>query len=193
MEWLKELLGNIEGADDLYSKITQNLWKNFVAKSDFNAKSAELKAANDKIKELSASADDADSYKQKYDELKKKYDTDKTAFEAQIASAKKDYALEAKIAKAGVRNIKAYKALLDMDKITMEGDEIKGYDEQEAELKKSDSYLFEKVVTKIGNNVAIGDTGSDDKSFGAQIAEESAKATQANTQSFLDVLGIKKN
>ena len=58
-----------------------------------------------------------------------------------MAAVKKDAAVDMAILKAGGRNAKAIKALLDMDKINLKDDgSIEGLDIEG--LKKSDGYLF---------------------------------------------------
>jgi len=193
MEWLKEILKKLEGADSLYDDITKGIGKSFVARSDFNEKLSDLKAANTRIGELENAAGGAENYKEKYEALSVQYEADKKTFADQLVSAKRDYALEAKIAKSGVKNVKAFKALLDMEKITIDGDEIKGYDDQETAIKKSDPYLFDKITNKQGIPPVIGDPDEEDQSFGARMAQESAKAKNENKESFLSALGIMGN
>ena len=193
MEWLKEILKKLEGADSLYDDITKGIGKSFVARSDFNEKLSDLKTANTRIGELENAAGGSENYKEKYETLSVQYEADKKSFADQLAGAKRDYALEAKIAKSGVKNVKAFKALLDMEKITIDGDEIKGYDEQETAIKKSDPYLFDKVTNKQGIPPAIGDPDKEDQSFGARMAQESAKAKNESKESFLSALGITGN
>lgn len=51
--------------------------------------------------------------------------------------------LDEAIASSGAKNKKAVKALLELDKITLEEEGLKGFKEQISELKKSCGYLFD--------------------------------------------------
>ena len=56
--------------------------------------------------------------------------------------------LDEALAKSGAKNKKAVKALLELDKITLEKDGLKGLSEQIEGLKKSCDYLFEGEAKK---------------------------------------------
>ncbi|MBR4173501.1 MAG: phage scaffolding protein, partial [Clostridia bacterium] len=56
--------------------------------------------------------------------------------------------LDEAIASSGAKNKKAVKALLELDKITLEKDGLKGLSEQIEGLKKSCDYLFESETKK---------------------------------------------
>ncbi len=53
-----------------------------------------------------------------------------------------NYTLEGALKSANVRNTKAVKALLNLEGIKLEGENVLGLSEQIEALKKSDSYLF---------------------------------------------------
>lgn len=54
-----------------------------------------------------------------------------------------DFSLEKALTGARVRNPKAAKALLDLESLKLEGDNLQGLEEQLSAIKESDSYLFE--------------------------------------------------
>lgn len=64
-----------------------------------------------------------------------KYDTD-------IAQIKRDSALTLALTTSKAKNSKALMALLDHDKIKLDGDKLLGLDDQLTALKASDAYLF---------------------------------------------------
>lgn len=66
-----------------------------------------------------------------------------------VLEIKKDHAIEAKIRDAKGKNIKAIKALLDMEKVTFENEELGGIDDQLDALKGAEdsSMLFGEVQT----------------------------------------------
>ncbi len=55
---------------------------------------------------------------------------------------KLDFAIEKALTVAKAKNTKAVKALLDMDKVKLDGDQLLGIDEQLKALQQSDPYLF---------------------------------------------------
>lgn len=86
--------------------------------------------------------------KDKYASLKDKYEKDTKRLGDEISSVQFDYALNFAIKEAKPRNIKALKALLDMDSLSYENGVIKGLKEQLAEIRKTDGYLFEDSVVQ---------------------------------------------
>lgn len=59
-----------------------------------------------------------------------------------LNAAKLGYMLDARLTKEGAVNLKAVKALLDSDKIKLDGDSITGLDDQLNALKTSDPWAF---------------------------------------------------
>jgi len=82
----------------------------------------ELTAEIDRLKQ-----ENADATKELQDKL------DKQAFE---------FTLEKALSKAGAKNPKAVKALLDAEKIKLDGETLLGLDDQLKALQESDAYLF---------------------------------------------------
>ena len=79
----------------------------------------------------------------------------------QLADTAKNSAVDMAILKAGGRNAKAVKALLDMEKVTLKEDgTLDGLDLDA--LKKSDGYLFSEETTRIiGTGAQAGTQGTD--------------------------------
>ena len=73
-----------------------------------------------------------------------------------MRALKKAAAVDMAVMKAGARNAKAVKALIDMDKVTVKDDgTIEGLDIEK--IKETDGYLFNvETVTTEGNGVAAG-------------------------------------
>jgi len=63
-------------------------------------------------------------------------------YEKQLKDQRFAFAVERAVAKADARNVKAVMALLDKTKISLDGENLLGFDEQVAALKESDPYLF---------------------------------------------------
>lgn len=110
-----------------------------------------IEAENKNLKEQIAERDkdlkelkkvDVSEMQNKINELENKNKTQKEESDKQLLETKKNLLIENSLISSKAKNLKAIKGLLDMDKITVENDGIKGLDEQINALKQSDSYLF---------------------------------------------------
>lgn len=73
-----------------------------------------------------------------------------TIHEKEIKQLRLDAAVDAALAKAGARNSKAVKALLDLGSVKLDDDgSLMGISEQLNDLRKSDGYLFDKSADRI--------------------------------------------
>src|SRR5690625_1196654 len=99
--------------------------------------------------------------KQQNEQTAKEYQEklEKQAFEHRLHNTLKD---------EGVRNVKAVKALLDVESIKLDGDKLLGLDDQLKSLKETDGYLFQTeekdegpTIVNPGNPKGKG-TGSND-------------------------------
>lgn len=102
----------------------------------------QLSDRNADIEELSKQAGDNSDLQAKYQELQDKYQAETEANTARFNEIKRDSAVELALTKAGARNIKAAKALLNLEEIKVTADGIEGLDNQVTALAESDSYLF---------------------------------------------------
>lgn len=140
LEWLKTILGD-GYTEDIDKQVSAEIGKAFVSRNDFNSKNDELKRANDTIKDLQDTAkkfDGVDIEKLRGDltTLQSKYDTD-------IAAMRRDNALDVALTGAKARDLKAVRALLDMDTIKLDGNKLVGFDDQIKALQKDKAFLFE--------------------------------------------------
>ena len=120
----------------------------------------QLKQRDTDITELKKSAASADDLKTKFSELETKYQKDTGDLSAKLAQqafeAKLDLSLTGK-----VKNPKAAKALLDVEKIKLKDGELDGLEPQLAALKTSDPYLFvEEPGKPSGKTPPAGGTGA---------------------------------
>lgn len=79
-------------------------------------------------------------------EITKLQDANKQAvadYETKLQEQSYTFALDSALSGAKVKNVKAIKALLDSEKIKLDGDKLSGLDEQLVALKTSDAYLFD--------------------------------------------------
>lgn len=86
---------------------------------------------------------DIDGIKKAADDWKETAEKAKADADKQISQMKFDYALSAALTGAKAKNTKAVKALLDMDGLKFNDGKIVGLDEQLAQIKTDNDYLFE--------------------------------------------------
>ncbi len=164
MEWLKEMLKGIEGAQELEQKIAGEIKRSYITKQDYNiavqAKKdleGQIAQRDADIVELKKSA--GNNTEQQYADLQKKYKQDTEALQKRLNESRKHNAVDVAIMQAKGKNTKAIKALIDMDSITLKEDgTLQGLDLER--IKKSDSYLFDIEQTRIE-----GADGSSKKGF----------------------------
>lgn len=86
---------------------------------------------------------DIDGIKKAADDWKETAEKAKADADKQISQMKFDYALSAALTGVKAKNAKAVKALLDMDGLKFNDGKIVGLDEQLAQIKADNDYLFE--------------------------------------------------
>ncbi|SES02774.1 phage scaffolding protein [Salipaludibacillus aurantiacus] len=95
------------------------------------------------LKDLSKQAEGNEDLQAQIKKLQDENDTVKNKYEQKLQQQSFDHTLEKSLSGAKARNPKAVKALLDMDTIKMDGENLKGLDEQLNNLKENEPYLFE--------------------------------------------------
>ena len=153
LESLLDRFGKGEiSSDDFEKELNKVLPEDWVPKSTYNELNDKHKLSEKQLREtteqlsgLKDKAGLADEYKSQIDKLTESQKAEKEGFEKQIVEMRHGYALDAALTAAKARNVKAVKAMLDMDKITWEGDAIKGLDDQLKAIRESDGYLFEQA------------------------------------------------
>ncbi len=127
----------------------------------------DIKTKDTTIADLQKKVGDTDSLNQRINQL----ETDKTnltnELNTKVTQIQKEHAIEGKIRDAKGKNIKAIKALLDMDKITYENSELGGIDDQLTALASAEdsSMLFgdaqpSPAGTHLNNPPAGGNGGT---------------------------------
>lgn len=117
------------------------------AKGDLATKETELASVKEQLKTANT---EIQSYKSMdIEAIKKAADDYKAKFEAAEAKAKEEletlkfnHAIENALGAAKAKNVKAVKALLNIEGLKLNGDEIVGLKEQIDNLKKDNDYLF---------------------------------------------------
>lgn len=193
MEWLKELLKNagVENVDDLESKISKELPKHFKPASVFNEVNEKLKNANTKIETLENTQT---SIQEEYENYKKgsikQEDYEAKVKEIQEEADKKikqnnfnnKLAMKLVSKEVNARDSKDIIANLDISKISLDGENFIGLDEQIKDLKEKKSYLFnqeETVITGQGDNGKTK-TGDNKPDFSKMGYEELSKYLEEN-------------
>lgn len=97
------------------------------------------------------------------DQLKVDNATATQDLQAKLDKQAFDFALEKSLVSAKVRNAKAVKALLDTEKIKLDGEKLLNLDDQLAALKESDAYLFEQEQQQQGEGKPSFSTGTHNK------------------------------
>lgn len=123
--------------------------KGFIPKSRFDEVNEAKKqlekdvASRDaQLETLKNSTGDVESMKKQITELQTQNATDKANYEAQLKKLQIENAVEKALIGAKAKNIKAVKALLDLENAELDGETIKGLDEQLKKLQESEDSKF---------------------------------------------------
>lgn len=131
--------------------------KGFIPKSRFdevnNTKKQlekDLKDRDVQLENLKNSSGDLETMKQTIENLQRDNKVAKDNFEAELAKFKLESAIDTTLLGSNVINTRAVKALLDMDKIKLDGDVLIGINEQLEALKTAEDskMLFKITETK---------------------------------------------
>ena len=114
--------------------------------NEVNSEKKELKTQLDErdtqLKELKTKASGNEELTTKISELEALNNTTKTEYEEKMKALRKETSIELALKDEKAKNIKAVKALLDLEKVSMDGENLIGLEEQLKTLKESESYLF---------------------------------------------------
>ncbi|MCI6063207.1 MAG: phage scaffolding protein, partial [Ligilactobacillus salivarius] len=84
-----------------------------------------------------------------------------------LATQTKNFKIETALREAKAKNVKAVLPFIDTEKVTVDGDSLKGLDDQIKAIQQSDSYLFEEGKPEpkinIGGKFNNGENGADGK------------------------------
>lgn len=159
LDWLKTILGDAY-TEDLDKKVAAEIGKNFVAKSDFNATNeakkqleASLKDRDTQLETLQKSNGDAAALREQITQLQAQNAEQAKEHAATIKQLRLDSAVEAALVGAKAKNVKAVKALLELDKAELAEDgTVKGLAEQLKALTESPDtgFLFDTDSKKSG-------------------------------------------
>lgn len=150
LEWLKKILGD-GYTEDIDKKVSEEIGKQFVSRSDFNAKNesvkqleSQLDERDNQLEKLKKASGDSEDLKKQIENLQTANKTAKEEHDKAISDLKFGYALDAALAAAKVRDSLAVKAHLNTDDLKLSEDgKITGLDAQLEKLKTENDYLFE--------------------------------------------------
>ncbi|MGQ5708820.1 phage scaffolding protein [Lactobacillus sp. PSON] len=95
------------------------------------------------LKNLRSQVKDNEDLSNQFKELQGKYKNDTTKLTNELNQTKLNNAVDRKLSANNVRNVKAVKALLNMDSVKLDDNgNLSGLDDQIKTIKQSDSYLF---------------------------------------------------
>lgn len=168
MDWLKKLLEDAQIKDGkldieaLMGAVNTEFPKHAVPKDKYNELATAKAGLDEQLKDRDKQLDelkkvDAAGLQAKIAELQEQNKTVQADFEGKLKAAQLDYALEARLLKEGAVNTKAVRALLDSAKISLDGENLVGLDDQLAALKESEKWAFggtgdsAKTKVKTGN------------------------------------------
>lgn len=165
-------LGLTEEDADKVAKASEEELKGFVPKSRFDEVNEARKHAEDSVKErdkqiegLKSSAGDAEKLKQQIDELQQANKEKDSNHALEIKKLKIDNAVDSALNAAKAKNLKAVRALLDLDKAELdENGNVKGLAEQIKKLSEADDskFMFESSGKPKMKGAKTGEDGIDD-------------------------------
>lgn len=152
LEWLKTILGEVY-TEDIDKKVSTEIGKNFVSKTDFNALNDVKKQLESDVKTRDAQIADLSKVDTKdlqatIDKLTADNKAAQEKYEAQLKQQKIDNAVTIALTTAKAKNLKAAKALLDLENAELQEDgTVKGLEERIEALKGAEDskFLFETV------------------------------------------------
>lgn len=149
---IKQILINngieAEQAESLKELITRDIHTDFVPKTQYAKKVQLIDSMQEKINDFEAKAEsiNKDEYKDKYDALVSEFDQYKADIQNKETRANKSNLLNAKLKESGVTNPKLISLLskeFDLDKIEIEDNNIKNWDNILNPVKENYSDFFE--------------------------------------------------
>lgn len=156
MEKLKELLG-----EELFSQVKEKLGEtkvmvddgNFVPKArldqvigERNDLKEQLKERDNQLEDLKKQAGESEELKNKIQALQDQNEQTVNDYEGKLQEQAFNFAVDRALNEDKANPVKAVKALLDLEKIKLDGEELFGLEEQMKGIKENYPHLFEKTV-----------------------------------------------
>lgn len=146
----------------------------------------QLKDRDKQLNDLKDKAKDSEELSQEIEKLKADNKKATKDYEDKLSKITFENKLEKKLIDFKPKNLNILKKALDFQKISLDGDNFLGLEEQIKNLKESDAYLFKEEQSVGTGNLGGGSSllidDNDDKSklsLGARLAKERTEATKA--------------
>lgn len=195
MAKLKDIIG-----EELFKQLSEDKQKEFkdknfedisngayIPKTRFDEKVEEAKEYKKQVGErdiqISKIKDefkDTEGLKEKFEKLELDNKTQKETYEKQLSDIGFNNALEKGLGAYSIKDRKLIMALIDKDKLKVDGDNVIGLKEQIEPLQKSHDFLFEKEINGTGTfNTGGGEPKpGETKNFATELGKEKATAMQ---------------
>lgn len=185
----REYLKGLGLEDEVIGKIMSEHGRGIqAAKGDLSTAQEEAKSYKEQLdqrdKDILALKDSSGSKKaleEQITQMQSDYKAEKETMQNKIAEVKLNSALDLTLTQANVRNPKAVKALLELDKVKLTDNGLEGLDEQITALKETEGYLFgdgNKPPFINGNNNSNGGGGTLTKQAIMEIKDTNERQKQ---------------
>ena len=163
------------------------------AEQERDSLKSQLEDVNGQLSEAQKNSKKGSELQGQLKDLQKQFDDSKAKAEEQLQATKKDYEIAAALSKAGAKNDKAVKALLDTEKVNFDDNgKLIGLSEQLEAVKKDNDFLFadanesnpKPTITSKGNPNPDGGNGTKalaDYSYQELVALKTDNPTQYQT------------
>ncbi|MFV3012991.1 phage scaffolding protein [Clostridium botulinum] len=135
------------------------------------------------INNLKEEYKDVDGLKEKVEQLELDNKTQKETYEKQLSDIAFNNALEKGLGAFSIKDKKLIMALIDKDKLKVDGDNVIGLKEQIEPLKTSHEYLFDKEIKGTGSFVTGGNNGTQPNktNFASELGKQRAENMKAKS------------
>lgn len=163
------------------------------AEQERDSLKSQLEDVNGQLSEAQKNSKKGSELQGQLKDLQKQFDDSEAKAEEQLQATKKDYEIAAALSKAGAKNDKAVKALLDTEKVNFDDNgKLIGLSEQLEAVKKDNDFLFadtnesnpKPTITSKGNPNPDGGNGTKalaDYSYQELVALKTDNPTQYQT------------
>ncbi|EJE97702.1 phage scaffolding protein [Liquorilactobacillus mali] len=105
---------------------------------------SQIKERDGQLSTLKKSAGDNEELKAQIKSLQDENKQAATDYQSKLAEQSKNFKIDSALRDAKARNPKAVKALLDLDKVSVDGDNLVGFKDQLEAVQKDNDFLFEQ-------------------------------------------------
>lgn len=135
-----------EGIDakEFRDSLNKTMGETHVPKNVFNDLNEKFNSYKTEAEQWKAESGKMAELQKNYDALVASSQEKENKYNESISAMKKDFAIESRLANARPNDVRALKAMLNMDGVTYDEQGLHGLDEQVEKLQKENSWLFAK-------------------------------------------------